>query len=117
MSYCRFSTDDFRSSVYVYLSREGWTVVVASNRIDYTGIELPPPIPEDEDHVVEWIERLVAVNDAVRGATRVPIDHPDAGAMLVYTDPTECADKLDQLERDGLHIPAGTADAVRAEAA
>lgn len=117
MSYCRFSSDDFRSDVYVYACAEGWTVHVAANRMDLTGIELPPEIPEDVDHVAEWIERLAEVANITRDAPRVSIDHPAAGEMLIFADPTACADRLDQLEADGFHIPAGVAAAVRAEAA
>jgi hypothetical protein len=41
MSYCRFSTDNFNSDVYVYESEQGYVVHIAENRYVFDRSLLP----------------------------------------------------------------------------
>lgn len=119
MSYCRFSSDNGYSDVYVYPSTGGGYVThVAARRP-------PPGAPPDgmallfgskQDGVVEEFDRLAEIRRAWDAENpHVSIDHPEAGAGFVHDTPGECADNLERLRAEGFHVPQGAIDALRAE--
>ena len=115
VSYCRWSSDDFLSDVYAYEDAEGWALHVADR---HPAIDLDKlgsvPAPDDID---AYLDRHRKLKDLLRGATLQPIEHPEAGKSYVFDCPGDLADKLDQLSRDGLHVPTGVVDALREEQA
>lgn len=120
MSYCRWSSDDFQSDVYVYEDCRGpWVVHVAGRRhvISLSGL---PEVPDREvvgfDAWFEvWHERHELVSARIDKAETVPIDHPAAGESRYFDTPGEAADWLDELAATGLHVPDGVCDALRDE--
>lgn len=126
MSYARFSSDDFRSDVYIYGTANGGTkytaLHVASNRHDFDHEGLPevPPMPgpdAPEDEISEWSDAWLArhqeVGERLKDAPLVPIDHSLAGFSYDFEDPAECADFCVILQEQGFHIPYGVIEALR----
>lgn len=121
MSYCRFSSDNWRSDIYVYEDvNGGWTTHVAGNRFvgnipeepDFIGLD-----PNDEGAVRKALNQHKAVMDFIQSAERQPIDHPLAGQSFNDPTPAACADRLESLRAAGFHIPQHAIDDLRSEAA
>lgn len=118
MSYCRWSSDDFRSDLYVYEAAEGVFVGVAGGRLVLP--EMPPALPaRGTVSVDEWIEAFIERNhvvmDIVDAAERVEIDLPQAGEHFYGLTFEEAADKVAELAALGYHVPAGVEAALREE--
>ena len=117
MSYCRWSSDDFESDLYIYESIEGFQVHVASNRhnIDRSGL---PPVKElgEEGWIEAWLARHAAVQELVSDAPLEKIDLPQAGGSFRHFDTGwEAADKVAELAALGFHVPDGVVEALREE--
>ena len=116
MSYARFSSDDWRSDVYVYESvGGGWVTHVAANRV-VPCEPLPEPVEYTPENVEAWFRRHHAVTEIIGRSERVFIDLPYAGEDFRDDSPGECADRLVSLAAIGYHVPEGTIDALYAEA-
>lgn len=116
MSYCRFSSDDFRSDVYCYESATGFIIHVASNR--YTPFpEMPEPVPLTHENVQQYLERHKRVRAILDGSPRESIGLSHDGDTLEYDTPGEAADALQRLKDEGYWVPDGTIDALREEEA
>lgn len=146
MSYCRWSSDNWRCDVYVYQDTNGgWTTHVAGRR------HVLPPIPdiasgrlamalhrwsgcrfEGRELVYPsrwrgivyraWVRFSMAWGRYVhRGTLRLiplrPIGLPHDGET--YNDPTpgDCADRLEALRATGYRVPQYALDALREESA
>ena len=120
MSYCRWSSDDFTSDVYVYEDvAGGWTTHVAGNHVAWKEGALDGLPSEDEN----WYERQRILMgmlgnifaDETEHYRREDVDHADAGET--FNDPTagECADRLERLKADGLNVPQYAIDSLRRE--
>lgn len=120
MSYCRWSSDDFRSDVYVYESAGGVDVHVARSRLPAEFFDtLPEPIPYSLENFAAWYERgreVGALVDAASGDAE-PIDLPHAGTSCTFADHAEAADALEWLAALGYHVPDGVIDDLRADQA
>ena len=122
MSYCRWSTDDFRCDLYLYADvRGGFTLHVAANRWDY-------PIPEkwagnnappmSDPAWADWYTRRDAAMKPVRDATpRVPIDLPHAGETFRLESPGEVIERLRELRAIGYRFPDSVIEELEAEQA
>lgn len=111
MSYCRFSSDNFRSDVYVYYSDLGYTCHVASRKI--SNIDECPEISialslEDNQKFIEryrlrqeWMENY---------ATRIPIEHELAGTTFTTDTSDEMVEELIYLREQGFHVPQNAID-------
>lgn len=120
MSYCRWSSDNFKSDLYVYANVSGaWTIHVAGRR--YVG-----PVPDVPD-IRGLADGSVSVDDYTQ-ACRLrsawmeehgtePIDLPYAGETFDTVGPAECADKCEELAALGYHVPAWVVPDLRQEAA
>lgn len=142
MSYCRFSSDNFKSDAYVYEDcYGGFTTHVAGNRYAF------PPLPSlpigfcrvfggkisPTSRRVVYPTRtkqilatvyfwIYAQWEKARQLTldRIPrrrIDLPHAGKRFNDATPAECADRLEQLRRIGYNVPSYAIKALREEAA
>lgn len=104
MSYCRFSSDGFKSDVYVYESvHECWTIHVAGQK--KVGVENLPPFA----YYREWHEQYDKLEEWV------PLEGPHAGATYHLETPGACADKLMEIRESGLHVPDGVIESLREE--
>lgn len=119
MSYCRWSTDDFQSDVYVYENTGGyWSIHVASNRIVYHQ-PLPEPVPLTPDTAESWHDRNVTIMEWIddpEKSHREAIDLPHAGEDFRADTPQETAEILTELRWLGYRIPEGVIDELRKEA-
>lgn len=100
MSYCRFSSDNFKSDFYVYGSDLGWEIIVAGNRV--VG-DIPP--------LVEWgapgfFEALKKQQDFVSAAKHEPITLPHAGASFTEKTVEGAIEMIEELIALGFHAPA-----------
>lgn len=116
MSYCRFSSDDFKCDVYCYESDSGFITHVANNRIccNYT---LPSVVPLDAEHLDEYVERQQIVMELVEKSDRVPIGLPYDGKTFSDATAAEAADRLQSLKDIGYCVPQYAIDALREGAA
>ena len=120
MSYCRFSSDYFRSDVYCYESESGICVHMANNRVvDWSGA--PPPValagPVSRELIAAFMD---CHNKTSAWLTTKPerevINHPEAGAGHVFSSYLDAADFIEQMSADGFHVPEGVVDELRIEA-
>jgi hypothetical protein len=140
MSYCRFSSDNFMSDVYVYEDcMGGWTTHVAGNRL------ILPPIPClpiswlircDSKVKIDPETRKVIYPNWWRALTspigcrlfswshrlhlwsvgrwpRRSIELPYAGDRCNDPTPGACADRLEHLRRLGYRVPQRVIDRLR----
>lgn len=109
MSYCRFSSDDFQSDVFVYKHINGWWYTeVAEFRI-VLARPLPPRLPDGTSSQ----ERDAEVLAIVEASDEAAIDLPHAGTTTKHATPEECASYLEQLRELGYHIPQHAIDQLR----
>ena len=102
MSYCRWSSMDFKCDLYVYESSDGIVIHVAGSRRDIPDELFPPPIadrpenPSEEDKAIHWdawMERFCEVNTLV-GSQEWPfleIGGPYDGQTFTFSDHEEAA--------------------------
>ncbi len=121
MSYCRWSSDDYQSDVYVWADIAGtWRTEVAGRRWIFTA-PLPPPvtIPVGRDGwAEEWVARSNAVSallDDLDSGHWYDLPEPEGGRSYEHDTPGECADNLARLAALGFHIPAGVIEDLRTE--
>lgn len=126
MSYCRWSSDDFRCDVYVYESAHGgYQTHVAANRADYDGSNLPEKVElafpegaeqkEKEQIAEKYLARHNAVLKLIDNCKRVDIGLSRDGESFNDPTPGACADRLDSLKQEGYIVPQYAIDALRAE--
>jgi hypothetical protein len=119
MAYVRFSTNGFRSDVYVYASVSGGIAVhVAANR--FQSDQPRPEFPDvDPSNDVAFVNAMVAYDRAITAwcdqAGRVSIDHPDAGRDFNFATPSETADFLERLAAAGFVVPPSAIHELRLE--
>lgn len=109
MSYCRWSSDNWKSDVYTYAHVDGsWTTHVAGRR--RVGLDTLPPEPLRSIGKYSSFAFLVAYriyHDAMEGLPFVEIDLPHVGETFKDASPQECADTLRMLKGMGYHVPDG----------
>ncbi len=99
MSYCRFSSDNWKSDVYCYESDHGFETHVASNRIVGT---IPRLKSIDDDGFMQAYRAQMAFLDKAEKKS-IGLDFDGES----YTDKTlvECKSRLLQLRESGYHVP------------
>ena len=106
MSYCRFSTDNFRCDLYAYGSHDGYHLHVAGNRVVWD----PPPSPYRPESLQLPTEEFNRINreyhQTLLKAPREFIDLEGAGGHHVFATLRELRDSIaDHLQR-GFQAPA-----------
>jgi hypothetical protein len=120
MSYARWSSDGFRSDVYVYQSDFGYETHVAGRR--RVGLDTLPPDPmllmplTGNMTIKEWGLLYRAHRDAFDKLPFEKIEHPNAGESFTDRSPMECAQTLKMLRDEGFHIPNGVIEELEEEA-
>lgn len=121
MSVCRFSSDDWRSDLYIYESRQGWEVHVAARR-HVPRVPLPPPldfemVPHDERTIRAWVERSAEVTRIIMAESDlVDIGLPHDGESQTFSDPAAAAVWVEELAALGYCVPDGVVEELREEA-
>ena len=118
MSYCRFSSDNWKSDVYVYEDVSGgWTTHVAGAKR-----ATEPPNDRFSDFLDDKItaEEFVRLHKDTMAALEtiplIPIDLPHAGESFSDSGPKECAEPLIMLRGLGYHVPQYAIDDLLQEA-
>jgi hypothetical protein len=115
MSYCRFSTDDYRSDVYIYADVDGgFTTHVASLRYDG---EIPSVVgvfddPFDAQRAADLFKAQI---DFLASTTATRIGGPFDGQT--FRDPTLSAllARMNELSASGYRVPADAFAVVKSE--
>lgn len=122
MSYCRFSSDNYRSDVYVYAVEDGVNIHVAGRRLARPGEvpaapELADLDPDDAAACQRFADAINAQAQHLQSAVMVAIGLPHAGDCYCVETPGQAAAFLRELSALGYHVPAGVADALELEQA
>lgn len=112
MSWCRWSSLDWRCDLYVYESERGVEVDVAVRRRIIDPESLPAPIDPAVD-IDAWAQRADEVHEIVRRADMIPIGLPHDGEYRTFDTLDEAADWIDELDRMGYVVPEGMTDQMR----
>lgn len=113
MSYCRWSSDDFKSDVYVYESNAGFMIHVAPNSCELK--DAPPTVELTPETVSEYLARYKVISDLLKTAKRTPLPKQWAGETFCLDTAEECAELLQQMKSDGLHVPDGVIEVLMEE--
>ena len=112
MSYCRWSSDNWRCAVYCYESDRGYETHVAANKA--VG-EIPPEPPFSEIDRPDWLARHKAVLAWLRDAERQPIGLSRDGESYLDPDLPSFLARLESLKAEGYNVPQFVIDDVRQE--
>lgn len=113
MSYCRWSTDNFRSDVYVYLSPDGYVTHVAHNRKVGIVVGDPPwSLLSSESPISRFLYRVWSFIAELnyKLAIRTDIKLPYSGESFVDDTSIDCAFRLMGLKSFGYNVPRGAID-------
>ena len=122
MSYCRWSTENFKCDLYVYEGSHAWVIHVAGNRIvsEITDADLVLAKWMNEPTRDRW-NAVVAAREKQRKeldtATREPLNYGCEGDHYDLESPAECADKIEELVAMGYYCPQWVIDQLREEQA
>jgi len=107
VSYCRFSSDNWKSDVYSYADvNGGYTTHVAVSKLKgEVPTEVPFPKSGDEDAVQKWVESNRAVMAFLENAERVPLGLPHDGETFNDPDLQALRARLLSLRAVGYHVP------------
>ena len=107
MSYCRWSTDNFKCDIYAYESvYDCYTIHVAANKIvgELPKCDIQLLIGENKD-VDKYMEQQEAHSAAMENCTRMPIGLPFDGQSFDCTTLQEFYDKMIELREVGYKFP------------
>jgi hypothetical protein len=112
MSWCRWSSLDFRCDLYVYESMSGVEVHVAGGRydLDYDLLPAAVSILDDQD---AWRVRHDLLSALIADAETVAIDLPHARDSRTFDTLVEAACWIDELAGLGYVVPPGMTDEMR----
>jgi len=115
MSYCRWSSDNFRCDVYVYGDVSGgYTTHVAARR--HRGRVPKVPVADfDTTSPEEWLEAHRRQMKWLGTARYKSIGLPEDGNSFSDATPGECADRLEHLRSLGYHVPDYAIQSLREE--
>ena len=119
MSYCRFSSDNFMSSVYVYADFSGgYTIHVASHKCIFSPIpSFPISWSYSESKILKtlfwWSYKIHMWT--VRNIPMRDITLPCAGDTYCLPDIESCINKLQELRAIGHRVPQQAIDRLREE--
>lgn len=117
MSYCRWSSDNWKSDVYVYADvNGGWTTHVAGRK--KAGLDSLPPNPMlliGKVSPDDWNIAYKAHNEAYDKLEFVNIELPHAGKTFRNATAQECANTLRMLKGLGYHVPNGVIEELESE--
>jgi len=117
MSYCRWSSDNFRCDVYVYEAEYGGFVIhVAKGR--HTADTPVPEIPSNWHEIdpQDFLKAHMAQMAWLDKAVVIPIGLPHDGESFNFDTAADCATKLEELKALGYQVPQYAIDNLKEEA-
>jgi hypothetical protein len=115
MAYCRWSSDNWKSDVYVY-EGDCFVIHVASRR--RVGVENLPPEPlatiTSDDRDV-WMKKYREHREMLESLPLVDIGLPHDGETIECSDASDCVAALLLLRAEGYHVPQHAIDALAEE--
>lgn len=114
MSYCRFSTDDFRCDLYCYVSGGGYVTMVAHSRHVFAE---PLPRRVSMDSTARYLARDEKVMKMVENAKLVPIGLKYDGQSFVDQNLEDFLVTLRMLKKAGYRFPKYLIPSVKREIA
>ena len=112
MSYCRFSSDNWKSDVYVYEGSNGFNIHVAGMR--YT-TEIPKVLPYSEVSHDEWFASYQKQMEVIQKAESKKIGGIYDGEAFVFDDAQSTIDKLQDIKEHGYNVPQFAIDSLQEE--
>lgn len=112
MSYCRFSSANWRSDVYVYGSVWGIEVIVASKR----RMGPIPLVTFDREDIDSWVDDVRAQHDALENMGLIDIGGPFDGAKDTYGTYAGAAKRLQEVRAAGYVVPDGVIESLYEDA-
>ncbi len=110
MSYCRFSSDNFKCDVYVYEDISGgYTIHIATSKIIGNAPELPNITKVSSNEYFKAYKAQMKFMDTVK---RKKIGLPQDGKTFNVATTKECADKLLELKAIGYSVPQYAIDSL-----
>jgi hypothetical protein len=111
MSYCRFSTDNFRSDIHCYASIQGaWVTHVAVNRIVGNIPKLPDP-----GETEKWLKQYRKQMEFLDAAVHKPIGGPLDGQTFYDDDLESLKSRLLNLRLQGYIVPDSALERIEYE--
>lgn len=115
MSYCRWSSDNWRSDLYCYEGvGDGFVTHVAANRI--VG-DIPQTPPFGSVSMAEWMAAYSEQRRFLATAKREPIGLPHDGESFYNDDLAGMLARMKELQALGYHVPASAIAAAEEELA
>lgn len=121
MSYCRFSSDNFRSDVYVYFDiRDQFVCHISKRRISNID-ECPEvvfPTTESSGEITQFGYKHYKAREEWLDNHAIREDNPHelAGTTFTTDRPDEMAESLLDLQKEGFHVPQYAIDTLMEEA-
>jgi len=120
MSYCRWSSDNWKSDVYCYEHVDGgWTTHVAG--LQYVGLDTLPVETKLSDYTTEnateWIAAYKAYHEALGKLEMVPIGLVHDGKTFNDSTLETFRARLVMLRDEGYYVPAYVFEAIDEEIA
>ena len=118
MSYCRWSSDSFKSDLYVYAHVDGfYSINIADNRL--VGDNRPEELPTQNMTQDEWDAYFAAHTAALMKwldtAAHEKIDLPYAGESFAEASAADAVDRLKMLQSLGYNVPQYAIEALEEE--
>lgn len=115
MSYCRFSSDNFKCEVYCYEGIDGFHVIIARKK--FKDIKNAPHVDYINDYNIdEVLIQHKNFNDWMETAEEVDIGLPEDGEHYVFGDVHQAYEKMKQLKEMGYYIPVYTMEILKEDA-
>ena len=114
MSYCRFSSDDWKSDVYCYADvGGGYTTHVAGNRTKINAPEIPDSLLESDPK--KWLKLHKKQMKFLEIAEREDINLPHAGETFNDPDLKSFQERLLELKNIGYYVPDYATERIKEE--
>jgi len=113
MSYCRWSSDDWKSDIYCYFDCGGYYAIHVAGRRHVE--ELPPADHLFGVNLDEWFEAHKKQMAILENAHYEDIDLPHAGESFREKTAEECLKRLLELRELGYHVPESAIEGIREE--
>ena len=114
MSYCRWSTDNFKCDVYAYESQSGFEIHVAARRV--VG-DVPPLANILEVSTDEFMKSYNAHHEFLETAERLNIGLEYDGKSFTCDTLEEFLEKLKEIKSKGYNVPDSVFEEVAQEMA
>lgn len=116
MSYCRFSSDNWTSDVYVYESDSGFVIHVAGSRY-ITDIPKVPPMPHKgtDKEWADWFKLHNAQMEVISNAETKDIGGVYDSKTFIMDDQLGTIEKLKDIKEHGYNVPDFVFDSLQEE--